>query len=174
MLFCTLVATQVQTVEQARGGAAILRVHTRHRDHAAVLILSRSQVWWCQIRQTEGSESAGPASLSLNCNSVRRTVLLVQNPDSLDVRFTILGTGVDPGPPLRFATPLLPGSAGPTAGPEHDVRHGRFRVRRVRLVLHAKSIVSGTPAPSGDRPGAFKLRNTVRHAKDPRRRSDPR
>jgi len=28
--------------------------------------------------------------LSLNCNSVRRTVLLVQNPDSLDVRFTIL------------------------------------------------------------------------------------
>ena len=58
--------------------------------------------------------------------SVRRTVLLVQNPDSPDVRFTILGTGVDPGAPLQFATPLLPGSARPTAGPEHDVRHGHF------------------------------------------------
>ena len=40
----------------------------------------------------------------------------MQNPASPDVRFTTLGTGVDPGPPLRFATPLLPGSAGPTEG----------------------------------------------------------
>ena len=60
----------------------------------AASMVWKYSVWWCQIRQTEGSEFAGPASLSLNCNSVRRTVLLVQNPDSLDVRFTILGTGV--------------------------------------------------------------------------------
>ena len=91
------------------------------------------------------------APVSRKCN----TRLIIDRPgnfhDLHESHSRIQRAGANPGPPHRRAAPLLPSLARPAARQKHDLRHGRFRARRLRPVLHAKPVLPGTPAASGDR-----------------------
>jgi hypothetical protein len=76
-------------------------------------------------------------------------------------RLDAVQASATPGLPSRFLTPLPPVVARPAAGPERDLRKGRFRPGRVRAVLHALPALSGSSVPSADQPAQLELPDTV-------------